>query len=624
LQAANHVLWSGLFAALFASVCASTVGCYSPSPPLGIPCSSSQECPDGQECDLLTNVCGYPTETRTLRDDTAADFEGGALENAIIESGGFVGPIPYFIGGVRLAGLDGDQLDDGAIETVTFDDLVQLPVVGRGLARTANIYFGEEAPFSLGIDADNSTVLVEGEMYLDVVGTYMFQLRANDIGFLDIAPTGTTQYTRVVEAESNNFSTGTFEAPAAGWYRFRGAFADSAQFYEYEIRYDVPGPGSFRGIPADRLRARIDGIDGAMIDGFEEAYMLFFTGSAVGGMPFEAQLATDPFGLPVGVGTYSFRWTAQLLVDVEGAYRFDIDTSQGHRVWIDGVSVANVFNGAAQHTVTSDIQLAAGWHDIVFDFLKTGGGNGRASIGYAGGPAGTGAIPADHVRPVSARSVRWASDTNDSSIDVVDGMSASLTASIDVPAPITALSLDTGLYLTHPLQEQISITLDPPAGANIVLAAAGVLTGMGELYRRDSIPLDRSGTSFIITVADTLVDAMVGSLDGIAVTLSYAGGRPPFEPITTYTSTVREIGAARLGPVRWGLRQEFKQSTVSVRTCEEPTACDAEEWVGVLHGETPTVPARKYFQYKIEILNNEDVPTSLDWIEVEYVGYVEP
>lgn len=613
MRAALRVLWSGLF----------SVGCYSPNPPLGIPCSSSHECPEGQECDLLTNVCGFPTETRSLRDDSVEDFMAGTLENAIIEPGGFVGPIPYFIGGVRVTGLDGDQLDDGALETVTFEDLAQLPVMGRGVARTFEIDFREDAPYTLNIDGNNSTVLVEGEIYLDAPGMYAFELRANDLGFLDMAPPGSTQYTRVVESVSNTFDAGTFDAPAIGWYRFRGAFADSDQYFEYEVRYDPPGQGGFRDVPADKIRARVDGIEGAIIDGFEEPYLLYFAASGVGALPFGEEVAGDPFGLPVGFGTYSFRWTAQFLVDVEGEYRFEIDTSQGHRAWIDGTSIANVFNGASQQTVTEDIHLTAGWHDIVLDFLKTGG-DAHVSFGYAGGPAGVGAIAADHVRPVSARSVRWAGGTNGSSVDILDSMSASRSVTLDLPSGITALSVDTGLYLNHPMHTTLSITLDPPALGNITLAAVGSLSGTGELFRRDSIPPDRSGSSFIVIVADTVADVLEGTFESLAATIVYSGGRPPFDPIATYTSPVREIGAARLGPVRWSVRQQIMDPVVSVRTCDESAACESEAWAVVLAGDTPTVPARRYLQYKIEIHNNQDVPAALDWIEVEYVGYVEP
>jgi hypothetical protein len=352
--------------------------------------------------------------------------------------------------------------------------------------------------------------------------------------------------------------------------------------------------------------------------------MLYFAGGGVDAVPFEATIAGDPFGLPVGFGSYSFRWTGQILVDVDGAYRFDIDTSQGHRAWIDGVSIANAYNGTPQHTVTTDIQLSAGWHDLVVDFLKTGG-SARVSFGYAGGPAGEGAIPKDHLRPVNARSVRWAGGANGTAIDIVDGMAANRSATLDLPSTFSPLVLDTGMYLTHPLHSSLSIALDPPAGGNITLAAAASLSGMGSLYRRDTIPPDRGGTSFIIIVTDTVVDTMVGTIDSISIALTYAGGRPPFEPLATYTSTVREISAARLGPVRWTVRQEFKATTVSVRTCDEIEACESEAWEVVLTtGATPTAPGRKYFQYKVEILNNEDVPASLDWIEVEYVGYVEP
>ena len=56
-------------AALFAAV-----GCYDPLVPLGIPCGPMGECPNGQECDKITNTCEEPTELRVWRDDSAADF----------------------------------------------------------------------------------------------------------------------------------------------------------------------------------------------------------------------------------------------------------------------------------------------------------------------------------------------------------------------------------------------------------------------------------------------------------------------------------------------------------------------------------------------------------------------
>ncbi|MFN0251678.1 MAG: hypothetical protein ACKV2T_32680, partial [Kofleriaceae bacterium] len=214
MRAAHHLLWSGLFV----GVLGSTFGCYSPSPPLGVPCSSSGECPDGQECDLLTNVCGYPTEARAFRDDTAAQFEGGALEGAWIEPGGFVGPIPYFVNGVRATGIAGNRLA-ADINAVTFEELAQLTPTGRSVLCGVDVRLGDGTPALLGfMSPDDITVLLEGEIYLDTTGTYQLELSANDLGFIDLAPPG-GNFVRLGSATAAQSFPYMVTTP--GWHRFR-------------------------------------------------------------------------------------------------------------------------------------------------------------------------------------------------------------------------------------------------------------------------------------------------------------------------------------------------------------------------------------------------------------------
>ena len=55
--------------------------------------------------------------------------------------------------------------------------------------------------------------------------------------------------------------------------------------------------------------------------------------------------------------------------------------------------------------------------------------------------------------------------------------------------------------------------------------------------------------------------------------------------------------------------------------CEEEGACEAEAWIPVINGEKTTADARKYFQYKVEIMTNCDVPVLFGWIDLQYVGY---
>lgn len=143
----------------FAAVVAALVaGCYDPDP-LGIPCADTGECPTGQECDVATLVCMMPTELRVWRDDSAADFAGGVLRDAVVEQTGFVGPIAYAHGRVRLTGVDGDRIaDDPAAATW---DGVSSGTAGIGFSKDTDIDFGLLAPDGLGVAAtDNVTVLV--------------------------------------------------------------------------------------------------------------------------------------------------------------------------------------------------------------------------------------------------------------------------------------------------------------------------------------------------------------------------------------------------------------------------------------------------------------------------------
>lgn len=612
MRAASLLLWSGLLG-----------GCYSPNPPLGVPCTDSHECPEGQECDLLTNVCGYPTESRMFRDDSAAQFEGGALDGAVIESGGFVGPVPYFVQGVRLTGITGNRLA-ADVKTVTFDELAQITPTGRGVFRGVDIELGDGVPALLGFSSgDDITILVEGEIWLDTPGAYMFEFRGNDVGFLDVAAPG-ADFVRVGDAGTTSVLL-PYTAPSAGWYRFRGAFADSMNFIEWELRYRLPGTGFVRGIPDDTVRARVGDLDGVIVDAWDEPWVAVLMGTGLTDKIDGLTFAGSPYGFNLGGGAYSVRYTAQFLVDMEGDYRFKLDTSQGHRAWLDGMQIANVYNGAAQVTTTPPMHVVAGWHDIVIDVVKTGGPMGRYSFTVESGPQFAGAgFPRDHLRPVSGRAARFNSGENGTYTDLVDGMTITRGIGLDLPAGITTLAIDSSFLVTHPLQAQLSVTLDPPAGANIVLLAAAALSGVGDYTQHNVIPTANAGTQFNFIVGDSLVDAMIGAIGWAAVTLTYSGGRPPYEAAASYTSTVRDLDMARFGAISWQMRQAPDDPIVSVRTCDEAMACDAEPWTQVTNGETPTAPPRKYFQYKVDIVSGVDVPASLDWIDLQYVGYIAP
>ncbi|MBK8901414.1 MAG: SH3 domain-containing protein [Anaerolineaceae bacterium] len=69
-------------------------------------------------------------------------------------------------------------------------------------------------------------------------------------------------------------------------------------------------------------------------------------------------------------------FSAEWIQDVqlgEGSYRFTATTDDGMRVWVDGVPVIDSWTDSQAHTVTGDIYLQAGSHQIRVAYYETGG-----------------------------------------------------------------------------------------------------------------------------------------------------------------------------------------------------------------------------------------------------------
>lgn len=514
-----------------------TASCYDPAIKLGVPCSDTGDCPGGQECDALTNVCMEPTELVTWRDDTAADFAqpGATFINAIVEEPGAVGPIPYLTGSVRLAGIAADTIGDES--TATWATASAGTVTGRAFAASLDIDFGDVVPRGLGLPTgDGVTVLVEGEVYIDTPGMWAFELVANDKGFVEIAAPG-GDFTRLV-SDADTATEVPYSVQQAGWYRIRGAFTDNAEFMSFELRADSPAlNGAFRPFSSDQLRARIDDLQGYVIDGFDEAALTDSLGSSLDTQPLDRAIPPDPNGLPVGMFGWSLRWSGQIRIDVEGDYTFSIVSFHGHRVWIDGVDVANNFSTTATTTsMTAPVHLVPGWHDFVADVTKEDDAtDGQMSVTVASGPELAGqAIPIDRVRPLTARAVRWFDGNNNTNLAIPDGSSTTRTVTLDIPAGFVPSSIETSFSIDHAARAQVSLVLDPAAGANMTLIAFGSLGGAGGFGDHASVPATSFGGTWNFIVSDNTTDALVGTLDHAAVTAFGSFGTPPFPPMLRY------------------------------------------------------------------------------------------
>lgn len=598
-------------------VAALVAGCYDPDIPFGVPCSDTGECPTGQECDQATRVCMTSTELRTWREDTAVDFGGGTARDAVVEAAGFVGPVAYAHGRVRLTGVDGDRiLDNPAAATWAS---VSSGAAGTGFSKDMFIDFGLLAPDGLGLTAvDNVTVLVEGEIELDAAGSWGFELTANDAGFFELAPPG-GDFVRLAN-DSDIGTIGTYDVTTPGWYRFRAAFSDANQYLQFALRYDPPDvTGTFRTIPSDRLRCRVDDLNGYVADGFREGYLIGYASSTLVTVPLELSLDADPYGLQVGMTTWSMRFAGQVLIDVEGDYAFTIASHEGHRAWIDGTQIASKFTSTPATTDTAPVRLTPGWHDLIVDVTKSGNDVPVSlSMKVASGPAWQNqAIPADHIRPVLGRVARWSAASSGTDLPIPDNSTATRSLYVELPAGATPLSIDATHEINHPVQSQVSVVLDPPAGPNVTLLSAGAATGSGTRASHAVLSSSFAGTTWNFIVGDNVADATTGALTYAGVTIIYTGGGEPFPTNYRYESAVKDLGnVVGFGALTWTSRQGDVK--VQFRTCD--AACTTEPWMDVSNGAVPAAMAKQFAQYAVDFTGDGNVPTAFDAFELSYTA----
>ncbi|MBA3540331.1 MAG: hypothetical protein H0T79_12015, partial [Deltaproteobacteria bacterium] len=550
-----------------------------------------------------------------------ADFamEGSTLDAAAGEAAGFVGPTAYVTGRIRLSGIAGNLIDDP--ETISWATLAGSPITGTAFPRSLDLDYGTDVPPGLGLSTGSSTILVEGEVYLDVAGNWGFELVANDRGFLELAAPG-GDFTRVL-TDANTGTAAPYAVRAPGWHRFRGAFANTEMVMAFAVRTDPPNlPGNFRDVSSENLRAGVDGLTGFVVDGFDGTFLLDYRSSTlVSDSLEEVPFVPDQFGLPIGVG-WTLRLTGQVLIDVDGDYAFRIDAQHGHRAWLDGVAIADRFDDNDAPTVTPALHLEPGWHDLVIDAQRhANAGPAHLAVTVESGPTWAGAaIPVDHVRPVVGRGVRWTSRTSGAVFNVPDTGSVTGTLYLTPPADIRPVLADVGFTVEHPVLSSLSVVLDTSTGQNLTLAPPGSINGSGPHFGHAVVPGTNAGTAWGFIVSDGSLDLMTGQLTETLVTLSYAGGVAPVPPVYAYVSAPRELGdVVAWGALHWAARQTANGSvTVQFRSCDDAASCAAQPWTDVLEGETPTVPPRRFAQYQLAFTSDGDVPTALDWIELAY------
>jgi hypothetical protein len=607
---------------------AALAACYSPSPAPGLPCTSDLQCPDGQVCSP-SQVCIASGSVRALDDDAKDDDFNDAdatLENAMISRRGQVESAPWMNHGMRVVSIDRAAFSD--LATVTWDQLVAEKITGQGYLYSSGIAWSDTGtPAGLNLTRGTQvTVLLEGQIFLDA-NTWKLELRADDLGFVDIAEPGSAAYRRVLATTFSATAAGTYQAKVAGWYPVRMAMTNRTLAGNIGLR-GATGNDAPSDFDASRLRTAVPPeANGLVMDAFDSPALMHFRSATVSGNVLDLAYGANP-PPDSGIATataYSVRWAGQFYVEriVDG---FTLTTEGGgHRVWVDGQLLGDHLGATAATSPLVALGLAPGWHDLVIDLDKRVTGN--TAMRITGITGDQNAFSPENLRPVVAPAQRWLSARNVSTT-LIPEPPATLTRTLAFPTiagTVTAVNVE--FTVDHPALAELSLVARGGDGSR-TLAGAGTLTGTGYARMRFGInPGDlgvRPGSPWMLTVADNTAMMGTGELREVAVSVAYtdtSAASLPFAPVTTFISAPRDLeeGVIAFGKAMWKLRDAAGVTVVvSLRTGATEEECVAAAWQPVdAAGHTTAVPGR-FVQYRVAMTTSGLIAAALDRFTLEY------
>ena len=110
----------------------------------------------------------------------------------------------------------------------------------------------------------------------------------------------------------------------------------------------------------------------------EQWHAQYWENTELSGPPFSTGFAADidnrwGLGRPLeGQDTFSVRWTRSDYF-ANGVYRFVATMDDGMRVWVDDRLIIDSWGESVEHTVSRDVPLSEGWHNLRVDYHDLGG-----------------------------------------------------------------------------------------------------------------------------------------------------------------------------------------------------------------------------------------------------------
>jgi hypothetical protein len=598
----------------------------------------------------LSSDAGPPVPDGGVSDKhtfSAAELKMGTLIDMTVDAARTaLTPNAYTYGGLVAHGLGGTSLWQP--NATSWDKVAAANASGAGLWTGEEIKDGPNNRTDyLGVSTNNGTwsLWLEGEIWLDASPTQTLRVSGDDVGFLDIAPPGTTAFVRKAED-----ATITFPTTVAGWYPVRIGFANNDNNYDFLFTHSDTGAAQ---VPwtRDRLRARTSALNGMLRTVFGHQIL----GGGQGGSPpiphFEESDLLGPTGSvnfspsPQGAGNddWSARYLGQIYVEQAGSYtltaisddgnRVRLGTGRGQDAWKQGQGV-----GANDAMTSVTATLSAGWNDLTVDYNQvTGGRTMQVQIQGPDFPSAM-AVPRDRLRPVEPADDRLAIGFDAvmmrNTVQNGGGAGNAITATMTVAGYAGEIvdSIEITYEANSSRWENLRADLETPGGMRVLLDAPGMLPDTAHFA---GVVIPSTATGLFATLLNGsavgdwklhLYDVTVGgsgssSLVSARLTLHAKGGRDKIASTATWTSLPLDVTTplVAIDGITWTERTPGGATVkVQFRACQQADCSDEPKWSPAVNGAPTTVDPTRYLQLQVQMTSNGTLESEVRSLAVAY------
>jgi hypothetical protein len=560
-------------------------------------------------------------------DDTFEELSAGTSDGIDIDALGLLAPEAYIGGGLHARAYAGSFVT----ATMTWAQLQAVtlpPLLGEAYAQLPAADWPYGRPFGLGIfNTDAITIVYDGEIYLSA-GTTHLQVYVDDRAFVEI-DLGATRALVHAQVNDNPLIALSVDVPTTGWYPLHAAMSDDGGPARFRLSTIEPG-GTFP-ITTDRLRARTTHAPGLLVSAISDR------------VPRAALLPTTSVEQDLALhdwsgyrypsydidnlanDNYTVRYTGQLRVDKPESHVFTFDLGPPSTVYarlhVDGTVVASNWGGGAGKLQSDPVALSPGWHDILVDYAKIGGGGAwNLQTSIDGAPPTP--IPASRLRPVATSGNLVAAGHADVTLaDATDGVNPGITTApvmFSAPAGATIDFIDVFFWLQNETHTDLTVAVDHAGVAEDVPLGTlleGYYDYIGSLAGLAGLPVD--GT-WNVVFTDHVHSNSPGAATFIALTATYHGGPGgPFVTRGSYISAPHATpGATSIDAVTISADLGGGQVATSVRVAADETSLADAPWTDIVGG-TP-IPAGNVMQYRLTLISDGWEYPTVDRVEVDY------